>query len=374
MRVLHVGKYYPPVIGGMERIVQLMARALSKRPGIEVDVLVASDTSKGAHEKDDSVSVTRLATYGALRSVPVTPGMLTRGRLFGGYDVVHIHSPNPLPELAWLASTPKSALVASDWGQITRQKALLKFYGPVYRKYFSASSAVAVPSRRYAENFAHPRDCKDKLVDVPLGIDADAWGATAEVTEKVRAQKGEKPIVLFVGRLVTFKGPHVLMEAMKTVDARLHFAGQGPERERLEALSKRLGIQDRVKFLGPLTGTDLTAAYRAADVFVLPSIWPNEAFPQALLEAIACGTPAVTTELGTGTSEINRHEETGLVVPPSDVGALAAAIARILADDALRARFAAAAAKRARSEYSIETMTDRLLSCYEFARRRAAGG
>ena len=373
MRVLHVGKYYPPAIGGMERIVQLMARALAARPGVEVDVLVANESAHTTEEKDGSVRVRRLATYGALRSVPVTPGMLASGRMFGDYDVVHIHSPNPLPELAWLSSSPSSALVASDWGQITRQKALLKVYGPLYRRYFAHANAVAVPSRRYAQNFDHLRDCKDRLVDVPLGIDADAWAATPEVAAKVEAVRGPKPIVLFVGRLVEFKGPHVLIEAMKAVDARLHLAGAGPERAKLEALAKAHGIADRVKFLGPLAGSDLTAAYRSADVFALPSIWPNEAFPQALLEAITCGVPAVTTELGTGTSEINRDGETGLVVPPSDVGALAGAIARLLADEGLRARMAAAAAKRARDEYSINTMTDRLLECYKFARGKAQG-
>jgi glycosyltransferase involved in cell wall biosynthesis len=81
----------------------------------------------------------------------------------------------------------------------------------------------------------------------------------------------------------------------------------------------------------------------------------------------------VTTELGTGTSEINRDGETGLVVPPSDVGALAGAIARLLADEPLRSRMAAAAAKRARDAYSIGAMTDRLLDCYKFAMGKPQG-
>jgi glycosyltransferase involved in cell wall biosynthesis len=368
MRVLHVGKYYPPVIGGMERIVQLMARALSAHDGVDVDVLVANRAPRGTHEIDREVGVRRLATYGALRSVPLTPSMLTSARTFAKYDIVHIHSPNPLPELSWMLLRPPTRLVASDWGQITRQRVLRRLWRPLYAKYFESASAVTVPSRRYAQNFAHLRECGSKLFDVPLGVDLEGLKITPEVARRVEAHRARSPLptVLFVGRLVPFKGAHLLLQAAVALEARIMIVGDGPERTALEAKAKTLGVSDRVEFLGSQIGPDLVAAYYAADVFALPSIAPNEAFPQALLEVLACGVPAVTTELGTGTSEINRDGVTGLVVPPSDPKALTVALERILHDRPLAEQFRSAALARARTDYSVQAMAERLLACYRW--------
>ncbi len=368
IRVLHVGKYYPPVIGGMERIVQLMARALAAHDGVDVEVLVANRDPRGALELDGEVEVRRLPTYGVIRSVPLTPAMLTSARAFAKYDIVHIHSPNPLPELSWMLLRPPTRLVASDWGQITRQRLLRRLWHPLYAKYFESASAVTVPSRRYAQNFAHLRQCGSKLFDVPLGVDLEGLKLTPEVAARVDAHRGRSPlpIVLFVGRLVPFKGAHLLLEAAVALEARIMIVGDGPERRALEARAKALGVADRVEFLGSLQGPDLVAAYRAANVFALPSVAPNEAFPQALLEVLACGVPAVTTELGTGTSEINQDGVTGLVVPPSDSRALAVALERILRDRALAEQFRVASLARARTDYSVQAMADRLLACYRW--------
>jgi rhamnosyl/mannosyltransferase len=171
-------------------------------------------------------------------------------------------------------------------------------------------------------------------------------------------------VVLFVGRLRAYKGLPHLLEALVHVDANLALVGDGPERRRLQRLTRRLGLSDRVHFTGHLPDAALPAAYQAADLFVLPSHLPSEAFGLVMVEAMASGLPVVCTELGTGTSVVVRHGQTGLVVPPADPAALADALRHLLADDALRRRLGRAGLQRARDEFAADVYVQRTLDAY----------
>ena len=140
--------------------------------------------------------------------------------------------------------------------------------------------------------------------------------------------------MLFVGRLVYYKGLEYLIEAMRWVpDAVLVVVGTGPLRGRLQRLSEQwLGCPGKVVFLGAVAEHDLCAWYHACDVFVLPSVELSEAFGLVQLEAMACAKPVVTTDLPTGVTYVNQHGHTGLVVPRRNSRALAEAI-NILLDN-----------------------------------------
>ena len=137
----------------------------------------------------------------------------------------------------------------------------------------------------------------------------------------------------------------MLIRAMRQVDAHLLIIGIGPMREAWQELARMEGLTDKLTFLGECSDRESLAARYAADLFVLPSTNRAEALGIVQLEAMACGLPVLCTELGTGTSYVNQHEKTGLVVPPNDPQALAAAINRLLADPALRAQMGAAGRK-----------------------------
>ena len=117
-------------------------------------------------------------------------------------------------------------------------------------------------------------------------------------------------------------------------------AGDGPERARLDALVAELGLGDRVRFLGAQPRDAVLELLAAADAEVLSSGWEN--FPHALIEGLAVGTPVIATGVG-GVREIVTDGENGLLVPPGDPGAFAAAIRRFFADGALRDRLRTAA-------------------------------
>lgn len=171
----------------------------------------------------------------------------------------------------------------------------------------------------------------------------------------------EQPVVLTLARLNEQKGHRYLLEAAAQVpEARFVLAGDGPARAELEARARSLGLAGRVDFLGHRT--DVPELLAGCDLFVLPSLF--EGHPLSILEAMAAGRPVVATAVG-GTAEAVRHGETGLLVPPADPAALAAAIRTILADRPLADRLAVAGRARVRRELAAETMVHRVTEIYD---------
>jgi glycosyltransferase involved in cell wall biosynthesis len=161
----------------------------------------------------------------------------------------------------------------------------------------------------------------------------------------------------FAGRLTAQKSLGLALEALAQVDAvHLLIAGDGDEREPLQARAAELGLADRVRFLGPLTRERVVELFRAADASILSSSWEN--FPHTVVEALAAGTPVIATAAG-GVAEVVQDEVNGLLVPVGDADALGAAVRRFAADGALRERLRTAAAPSV-AEYEPERVFARL--------------
>lgn len=200
----------------------------------------------------------------------------------------------------------------------------------------------------------------ERFVVIENGIELRDAGERGRARTR-HAIAADAPLALVVGRLAPMKGHEHLLRAWPRVlervpRARLMLAGDGESGPRLRALAGELGIDASVVFTGFLR--DLADPYAAADVFVLPSV-RDEGCNNALLESMARGLPAVVTDCG-GLPESVVHGETGLVVPPADAPALADALARLLADPALRSTFGRAARRRAGERYSIARVTAEL--------------
>ena len=147
--------------------------------------------------------------------------------------------------------------------------------------------------------------------------------------------------LVFAGRLGPQKALGVALQALVDVPGvTLAVAGDGPERSALERRAGELGLDGRVSFLGSVPRAQVLRLFRAADASVLPSAWEN--FPHTVVEALAVGCPVIATAVG-GVPEVVRDGENGLLVPPGDPAALAAAIERFFSDGDLRARLAEAA-------------------------------
>jgi glycosyltransferase involved in cell wall biosynthesis len=182
---------------------------------------------------------------------------------------------------------------------------------------------------------------------------AESWGVPADRVSVVpnpapapvalppraelRAGLGvDGPLIVFAGRLTAQKAFHVALEALAGVDGvTLLVAGDGPERAACERRASELGLNGRVRFLGPQPRARVLELFRAADASLLSSAWEN--FPHTVVEALAVGTPVIATAVG-GVAELVRDGENGLLVPPGDPEQLAAAVRRFLSDERLGER------------------------------------
>jgi rhamnosyl/mannosyltransferase len=201
---------------------------------------------------------------------------------------------------------------------------------------------------------------------VPWGIEVERYGPRPDLAPRaaeLRRTLGT-PLVLFIGQLRYYKGVQFLLEAMRRTDGHLAVIGDGPERARLEEVGRSKDLAGRVHLLGRLSDEDVIAAYHACDVFVLPSVYRSEAWGFVILEAMAAGKPVITTELGTGTSILNRQGETGLVVPPADPEALARAIDALLGDPAAREAMGRKGYERVSRNFTHARTVARTLAVY----------
>jgi glycosyltransferase involved in cell wall biosynthesis len=357
-RVLHVGKFYPPHMGGMETHLQVLCRGL--RSEVDVRVLVASDTRRHSVELIDGIEVTRAGTAFNLAGAPVCPGMV-RAIREARAEIVHLHLPNPAAILAYLASGYRGRLVVSYHSDVVRQRALDAAFRPILHATLAQADAIIAATPNYVESSPVLARFRSRCHVIPYGIPLDGFERIDSAVGGIRDRFGSR-LVVSIGRLVYYKGFDTLIRAMREVQAHLVIVGEGPLRGALEAEVRALGLCDRVTFVG---GVDDVVPYcHAADVFVLASVARSEAFGIVQLEAMACGTPVVNTWLDSGVPYVSRDGESGLTVPPAEPGALAGAINRLLDDPALRTEFGRTARSRVEAEFSEGVMVDRTLDLY----------
>ncbi|HUX33552.1 MAG TPA: glycosyltransferase [Gemmatimonadaceae bacterium] len=376
LRVLQVGKFYPPDEGGMESHLEGLCRHLS--PHARLEVLVASRSRQTTHETIDGVSVTRVGTVATIRSAPVCPELRWRIRQSDA-DVIHLHHPNPSAFLSYLVSGHRGRLIVTYHSDVVQQRLLNAVYEPIVRAVLARADAIIVSSQEYMDTSPMLERYRDRCVVIPMAIDPERFAtADPEAVSAIRHAHGDR-LVLAVGRLVYYKGLEFLVRAMGAVRGHALVIGQGPMRESLEAEARALGVSDRVTFLGHVP--DPIPFYHAAQVFALPSHRRSEAFGIVQLEAMAAGLPVVNTRIPSGVPGVSVDGLTGITVSPGDPAALAAALNALL-DDPGRARHLGDAGRRRVVErYSLEGMTQRTLALYTSvlagegprSRRRARG-
>ncbi len=363
LRILHLGKYYPPDRGGIETVVETLCRG--ERPEVETRALVLNKVRRTSDEMVHEVPVRKVAsvaTIGAVSIAPSLPYWLARAEA----DVIVLHEPNPMALLAYALARPKAPLIVWIHSEVIRPKLQYRlFYEPLLEFALRRAQRIVVaspPMLRIPALARHQRKC----AVIPYGLERTRYWLSSDTASRVKAIRGRTsvPIVLFVGRLVGYKGVDVLLRAMKGLDAETVIIGDGPRLKSLTALASDLGLSDRVRFAGDVSEADLQAWYHACDVLVLPSVTKQEAFGMVQLEAMLCGHPVISTNLETGTSWVNQHERTGLVVQAGDVAELRDALSRLLDNPDLRQQFGAAGRARVNELFTVEAMCRRTVPLY----------
>jgi len=372
-----LNKYYPPHLGGIEFHMRDLAEALVAT-GVEVEALVSNDGPEGVRESVNGVVINRLSRLFEYASTPVALGLRRHLRHLASStaapDIFHLHFPYPWGEVSWLAAGTRIPTVMTYHSDIVRQKAALAAYRPMLERVLDRVDRIIVSSPNMVRHSEFLASRVDKCKVIPFGVHVERYIETPEVMSRaslLKERHGTRKIVLFVGRLVYYKGVDILMRAIRSVDADLVVIGRGPLEATMREYADSHGMSGRVFFEPPVSDEDLRAWYRAADVFCLPSVARSEAFGLVQVEAHASGLPVVSTNLTTGVPFVNEHGVSGLVVPPGDVTALADALNTLLSDDELRARLGRQAYDRAHRQFSIGRMTSDTRTLYEELRAGA---
>jgi glycosyltransferase involved in cell wall biosynthesis len=251
---------------------------------------------------------------------------------------------------AWLAF--HHGYTTTDWK--------VRAYNAIDRWSLRAARLVITTSRPFADALARRGVVRSKIRVLHNAVTEADLAVPGNGRDRERALT-----VLTVGRLSREKGHEVLLRALAVPSPpglpplSAIVAGEGPERSRLATLAASLGLRDTVHFHGNVAQP--ASLYDRADIFVLPS--HSEGSPNALLEAMAAGLPVIATQVG-GVAEIVEHDRTGLLVPPDDPHALAAALARLAGDRRLRRRLGDAARAHVRLACSLEARARALLGIY----------
>jgi len=366
MRVVHIFKdFYPPTTGGIEQHMQVLCAGLARH--MDVSVLVPSRSRRRIEERIKGVQVIRVPEFGRYLSAPLCPSMPAELRRLAP-DLVHLHFPNPTGDVAYLLSGCRAPVIMTYHADVIRRSFLLRSYRPVFQLLARRIRRFIVTSREYLESSALISQYRDRCVVVPFGVDLEVFSlqvGEVDAAQRLRQRHGER-LVLFLGVLRQYKGLDVLIHAMRKVDGHLIIVGRGPRRA-LEALTRELGLERRIAFLGEVSDADRRLLLHACDAFVLPSTDRREAFGIAQLEAMACGKPVVASDLPTGVRSVNRHASTGWLLPPGDPDALADALSLLLDDDHLRASLGKAARERVEQEFTAERMIAETLEVYSEA-------
>ena len=367
LKVLCFGRLHGGSHGGMERHVDSLIVGLAGNVRF-VNLVPSRHGPPCEHRFGESV-VYEVRSYGLGSNVPISPSMPWRARRLHRqweFDLMHLHFPDPMSHAAALA-LPRSIPIVISWhSDIVRQRRFRLLYQPFLDRILRRAAAVVVgtPAHVRSSQVLSGAGIDHKIAQVPYGVDFARFSQPSPYAAQIRRQFGER-IVFALGRHVYYKGFEYLIEAMAELpDVRLLLGGEGPLTGKLRQHADRLGLAARVTFLGRIPDEQLADFYFACDVFCMPSVELSEAFGIVQVEAMACGRPVVCCELHNGVNYVNRHEVTGLVVPPRQPGALADALRRLLQDAALRQRLGNAASERVRGEFSLERQCEAMLAVY----------
>ncbi len=380
MRVLHIGKYYPPFAGGIEHFLADLLPPLKKQ-GVTVAALVHDEQPRRGGllpTPSDTIPIYRAPCYGRLLYAPVSPTFpFWLNRVIREFqpDLLHLHLPNTSAFWAMMIPAARRLPWVIHWhadvvaSAIDQRLALAyRLYRPFEQCLLATSRAVIATSPPYLQASTALTPWHDRCRIIPLGLDpARIPDPDLAAQERVAALWGETSFkVLAIGRLTYYKGHDTLIQAVPLLDSgRVLIVGTGEHRARLEALIHSLNLNQRVSLPGFQSEADLNALLASCDVLCLPSLERTEAFGLVLLEAMRFGKPVVVSDIpGSGAGWVTRQAGHGLLTPTGDSDALAAALQKLRDDPEQRARLGHAGAEALRRQFGITSVAANIIHLY----------
>ena len=334
MKVLHVYRtYFPETQGGLEEVIRQICSSTVKHD-IESRIFTLRNNGKSDVVQFDGVEVCRFSQDVEIASCGFSIAALKGFKQYVEWaDIIHYHFPWPFGDILHLLGKVEKPCIATYHSDIIRQQWLLRLYRPIKRAFLDKVDVIVATSENYFATSKVLGRYSEKVRVIPIGIDDRHQPVTQEKIEELRQKVGDG-FFLFIGVLRYYKGLHILLDALENTDCRVVIVGSGPIENELKAHAKRLSLSN-VTFLGYVNDEDKIALIKLSRGIVFPSYLRSEAYGVTLVEGALFGKPLISTEIGSGTSYVNKHGETGLVIPPSDSRSLRNAMEKIANDDLL---------------------------------------
>lgn len=364
MKVLHFFKcYYPDSVGGVEQVICQLAEG-SRAYGVTSEVLSLSNRGPFRNQPyaNHITHAAKLDLY--LASTGLSLSVFKDFReLASQADIVHYHFPWPFMDLVHFATNCQKPTVLTYHSDIVKQKMLLQLYRPLLHRFMHSVDHIVATSPNYMVTSPILHHYQHKTSIIPIGLDRAVYPPSDIACREYWKQHLGERFFLFVGAIRYYKGLHILVEAMRNVDLPVVIMGAGPMEDELRQQAAKMGLNN-IHFLGRLPDEDKFALLELCYGIVFPSHLRSEAFGISLLEGAMYGKPLISSEIGTGTTYINIHQETGLVVPPSDPVALREAMLALWQDPVLAARYGQHAQQRYQKLFTADRMVRQYVDIY----------
>lgn len=336
MKIIQTPVRFYPFIGGVENYVYYLSKELVKL-GVDITVICANEPVSKKEEIVEGIRVKRLSYYGKIANTNITP-TLPFALSGEDFDIIHTHVPTPW-SADWsniISKFKKKPLIVTYHNDIIGEGAanyIAGFYNSTALKsLLNNADKIIITQPNYLHSSPYLESYNDKIEVIPNGVDVDKF-------KPINIEKQENSI-FFLSLLDEFhkyKGLDYLLNALKIVkhdikDVKLIVGGKGKLLDYYRDMVNDMGLGDNVEFHGFVPDEKMAEYYNKCSVFVLPSISSKqEGFGIVALEALACQTPVISTEIVGVASDV-KESNSGLIVPPKDVNRLADAILKILLD------------------------------------------
>ncbi|MDP4491811.1 glycosyltransferase [Vibrio sp. AH4] len=326
MNILHVYRTcYPVTNGGVEQVMRYLSKGAIEL-GHNVKILSLSDV-------DDAFEFEGTQIHLCKRNFSIKSNCFSFSfykefkKLSDWADIINLHYPWPSGDfVSFLTNKP---IVVTYHSDILRQKLLGIMYKPLEKYTLSKSKKIIATSQNYFESSNNLQKYIDKVEVIPLGINFDDYDSVDKDVMLNITQEYGKDFFLFLGVLRYYKGLDYLLEAAKDNHLPVVIAGSGPEEIKLKQYVAQHNLVN-VKFAGFVSDNEKIALLSNCKGLVFPSHLRTEAFGVSIIEALYLGVPVISCDISTGTSYVNKNNETGYVIPPEDSDALSHAMIRLI--------------------------------------------
>jgi glycosyltransferase involved in cell wall biosynthesis len=376
MKILFIISRFYPFIGGFEYHAYQLAEKLAKK-GHEVTVLTTDSLVKAPKtETIHGIRIIRKKSYGMVpfTRIPISPGIYSLPK--EDFDVVNVFGCIPMISDLTLFFAKQRKLktvythIFDPIGNESIHKSLVYRLYKNFARFFVKKYAdnIVTWTKDYAENSDIISGMRNIKV-IPSGVDKSIFYPLSQKDKLALKRKyniEDKKVLLFVGRLDSYKGVKYLIDALNYLPDKkgimLLIAGDGTERKSLEKQAAENNLRNYVTFLGNVSQKNAAELFNISDVFILPSINRQEAFGKVNIEAMACGAPVIATNL-LGVREVVKGA--GIIVEAKDSEKLAKAVEKILSDKKLSGKFSKIGIRKVKELYDWENIVQKTVDLYK---------